>query len=521
VIQASGTAPAPTSGKALGTTGGSHFLRQHALFLCALAFLAIFYVSTIREGQDWGDDFAQYILHARNLVHGTDYSATGLIINPRVSVGPKRYPPVTPLLLSLPYLWFGPNLYPMKCVMVLCLLGFVLVVYALLLRRIPKAGAVQVALLVGLNPYFWRFKDQIESDLPFAAFSCLGLYVYELFESREREGRGGSLWRAVLLGASIYLAYATRVLGLVLLPTIVVYELIRYRRLSRTILSASGIALVLVALQYVLLGPSEYPVAPEMDQFVWWRTPLENGFAYLKDSIRLWENGQSAIFTYAVYLALLLAAALGFLAVCKRSISCAEVFVVLYTAAVIANPYVQGVRYVIPVIPFFLYYAYQGIQVFSSQRYLAAPLRHAWVLLLGVVIASYAGAYRVEHFGAMTSGAGVKDFGTLCTFIRERTNPNARIIFRKPRAFALYTERSAATYDPHASPASIWSFITEKRMNYVVVGNALDGDFRNDTAVLLPAIRARSGCIDKVYENPTFQLYAVKLDCSELRSSSN
>jgi hypothetical protein len=72
-------------------------------YAAALLILAIagFQVATIRSGQDWGDDFAMYILHARNIAQGRDYAATGYIYNPDYpSLGPVTYPPVFPLLLS-------------------------------------------------------------------------------------------------------------------------------------------------------------------------------------------------------------------------------------------------------------------------------------------------------------------------------------------------------------------------------------------------------------------------------------
>ena len=40
-----------------------------------LAVIGAFYVLTLRQGHRWGDDFAMYILHARNIAEGRAYSA--------------------------------------------------------------------------------------------------------------------------------------------------------------------------------------------------------------------------------------------------------------------------------------------------------------------------------------------------------------------------------------------------------------------------------------------------------------
>ena len=49
--------------------------------ICIL-FVAVFYLSTIREGHDWGDDFSQYIMHAENLATGARYAPTRYLFNP-------------------------------------------------------------------------------------------------------------------------------------------------------------------------------------------------------------------------------------------------------------------------------------------------------------------------------------------------------------------------------------------------------------------------------------------------------
>src|SRR5438876_9591837 len=65
------------------------------------ALIGLFYLATIRPGHAWGDDFAQYIHHARNLATGVPYAATGYIYNPyNPTTGPRTYPPGLPLLLA-------------------------------------------------------------------------------------------------------------------------------------------------------------------------------------------------------------------------------------------------------------------------------------------------------------------------------------------------------------------------------------------------------------------------------------
>src|SRR5438876_9159772 len=56
--------------------------------------VGVFFLSTVRAGHNSGDDFAMYIMHARNIEQGHAYAPTGYIYNPAVpGFGPRVYPP--------------------------------------------------------------------------------------------------------------------------------------------------------------------------------------------------------------------------------------------------------------------------------------------------------------------------------------------------------------------------------------------------------------------------------------------
>src|SRR5215218_8467038 len=70
------------------------------LLLVLLITYFVLAIVTMDGGHAWGDDWAQYILHARNLLTGAPYGETGYIFNPdNPSVGPSTYPPGVPFLL--------------------------------------------------------------------------------------------------------------------------------------------------------------------------------------------------------------------------------------------------------------------------------------------------------------------------------------------------------------------------------------------------------------------------------------
>jgi hypothetical protein len=75
-------------------------MKLHAPVICVLMIVGGFYLATMRQGHSWGDDFSMYIHHAKNIVEGVDYQATGYIYNPSRPIAPKTYPPILLLLLS-------------------------------------------------------------------------------------------------------------------------------------------------------------------------------------------------------------------------------------------------------------------------------------------------------------------------------------------------------------------------------------------------------------------------------------
>jgi len=78
-----------------------------------LLIVAAFHMVTVRQGHIWGD-FAMYVHHAKNIVEGKPYTATGYLFDPSISVSPRMYPPVFPLFLAPVIRLFGMNLLPMK-----------------------------------------------------------------------------------------------------------------------------------------------------------------------------------------------------------------------------------------------------------------------------------------------------------------------------------------------------------------------------------------------------------------------
>ena len=128
------------------------FRHPAAAILCVVG-IGIFYLATIRDGHDWGDDFSMYIRHAQNIARGEPYAQTGYIYNPlNPAVGPRVYPPGFPLLLAPAVAAFGLELRPMKIVVVAFFIASLLVILASFRSVLPPSYLAALA-LIAANRY--------------------------------------------------------------------------------------------------------------------------------------------------------------------------------------------------------------------------------------------------------------------------------------------------------------------------------------------------------------------------------
>ena len=218
-----------------------------------------FYIATIRDGHNWGGDFSMYIHHAKNIAEGIEYHDTGYIYNPFVpSWSPRAYPPIFPILLSPIYALFALDLRVMKIEIILFFLLFLYCFYLNFRTRLPLAYVFAAILTIGCNPFFWDFKDNVLSDIPFLFWVTLSLLLIQRAYD-EPKPKGLRILQSIAIGFFIYLALGTRTIGIVLLPCLIIFDLIKSRKFSRTASIATLTTLLLLAFQGLFFsGSNDY-----------------------------------------------------------------------------------------------------------------------------------------------------------------------------------------------------------------------------------------------------------------------
>ena len=322
-----------------------------------IASLGVFYLATLRQGEAWGDDFAMYVMQARNIASGDWSPPSGYVYNPHLPrVGPPAYPPLFPLTLSPLYRIWGLNFTPMKIEVILFFLAGLYAAFEFLARRTAFPYAAGIVMLLGLSPYFWDFKETVVSDLPFFFFSFLTLCV---ISACDRDGWKSTLG-ACAAALCVYLCFATRAAGVVFIPCLLLSSLSRRKALLATV-----IAVVLVgshSLMFRSLGGYVNQLGG-----LWIALP-RNLMAYSWSvRHRIFGLG-SNVFSWIFLLALAGLGGMGLIRCLKRGPSLAAVFTICYAVLILLWSADADVRFLIPLLPLWLLYVAVAVQEFPSAR---------------------------------------------------------------------------------------------------------------------------------------------------------
>lgn len=440
-----------------------------ALLMFSVAAIAVFWFVTIRAGTPWGDDWAMYVHHARNLASGRAYDDTGFIQNPRMpTYAPRTYPPGFPVMLVPFYVAFGINFTALK---VPVIASFALALWAMAVyyrREMPWAATLLVVLGVGLSPVNWELKDYILPDFPFLLLVMLAAAMidrcYTLGEGRARHG--------VLIGSCIYAAYATRTVGALFIPSLLAFDLLARRRITKQFILVAATFVSLAVFQ-LLVFPADSSYLKMLAHYkgMGLREILADvggrAAQYRLAAADLWTMGHGWPAPRRIYSDLFFGlATAGLVTRMTARFSAVEVFVVGYVLTIFIFPGFQGVRFLAPLLPFALVY------IVGLVDRLPRPAAR-WALLaalIGPLLCFYGSFYRSAEWARSPAGPQSPAARALFQYVRDHTPEDAVFVVGKPRAFSLYTDRRAATYHEPEDTSELVEYMRSIGARFVVTG---------------------------------------------------
>lgn len=479
----------------------SERIRNYMIAL-TIALIGALYLAMINPSETWGEDSFMYIHHAINIADGVKYDNLGLVLNPKEMINPSSLPPVLPLLLAPVYKIFGLNIPAMKAEICFVFLIFMFLLVLLFRNRFSFASLLGLLIIFSIHPSMLKFTD-ILSDIPFLLFTYWTLLLIHKFYGSEYSRTG--IIPALYLGLVMYLSYGTRSAGAILLPCLLAYEFIHWRRISSRTIITIGMFLFLAAIQWIFLHNEGgyFKILLGQDMLF----AVRNNLHYFS---LFWYDGDHPKVQIVLLSSVLFFAVSGFITQVRRGLLVTEIFFIFYWLSIFSWPDAYNFRYFLPILPLFIFYLLCGMEFWGSK-----PVRTTYAVLramifigcLGALVFSYGSRYHGwDYYHAIPVGPYKQESQELFRFIRGKTPPDAVFIFIKPAVLAFFTDRHASVYHYPANQEELWQYMHDIGAQYLIQCNLMIQD-KAHQQYLNSFIERYQKQLKVVFVNKDFQIF--------------
>ncbi len=452
-------------------------------------------------------DNAQFINLGRSLAEGHGLSET-IEGEP---IPHTKYPFGFPLLLAIVHILFPGNLIALKSLIVLLYAISIPFTYLLIRRFAAPPLSLGVSALCLVSPLLLDYSHQIMSEIPFLLFSLIALLlIHRAHNDSSTKDPGEGLLRVpwcsswILLAIiAIIAAYYIRSAGIILIATGIIFFALHKKWKEAGLIAIGSLLFTLpYQIRNASLGGTPYiqqllsinPYRPEEGALTF-TTLTERILANLElyglkiiPYILLPSSIDTHYFVGAVFSVLILYALIAGLL--KRHLLI--VYLTCYLILYILWPYVwSDTRFLVPVIPILFYTILTSMD--ELLHLLARALKKTasrvgivlfFILLLGSNI--YETNNLAEYTGQLSPEWN--NYFTAAEWIKDNTEPDAKIACRKPYLLNAIASRKATGYAWKA-PDEVIAEFEQKGIDIVVVDQI---GFRSTPEFLVPAVRTHA-----------------------------
>jgi hypothetical protein len=465
--------------------------------------IAFFLLFELRPGQEWDGDFGLYFMNAINIVRGLPYGQTAYLFNPANAVEPAAYPAGLPLLLA-PIVYFrGVDLHAAKVECIVTLAMFLGIYWIIARESIGTAAALFTAALFGLHPFITESTNTPASEFPYLLFSYSSLLLFHRLQAEPTETRLELIFYVLLTGAVTAMAYATRSVGILLLPAAMASALGKKRTSYSSTLWALIVAAVLSFAIQLRFHADVGTYVHYFDQFQL-HMLLTNSMSYLDSAVHILGKSRIAV---ACSSALLLAGAAGFLSR-VRSLTVFESYFALYVGLLVVYPITLEVRrYEMPLWPLLFMYCARGVQLVTN-RFRPVQRRLILIAVLVLTTALWVKQFRALDFSPIPYSVTAKSSAELFTALRQLPG-QPLILTRKPTIVALYTGHVSTIWPDNATESGLWEYVRAKRVTYVVEDLPQMGMSARHINPLTGFIAHNQPYLQRTFANQWFNVYRI------------
>ena len=488
------------------------------LYLTILVLVVLpVYLMSIKEGHQWGDDFAQYLAQARAISNGSISQFvednTYIVLNSPVDMATPVYPWGFPFLISFFVPFFGNNIIMYK--IVCCVIDTMATVglYLFLRHHLDDYKAFIIALCFGLDYSIIKYCNNVISDMLFLVLTliCFCLMT-DYFEKDQKP------LKMLILGLLMGYNYMTRSQGVAMLVAYLichVYLLVKKKKsvkeLYPTFLPYCGFILIYI-LDKILFAHSERSSLYFLE-YMDLRTFLSNIKYYL---IVLYEYvsvpNKYKFFVYVFMCFFVLFGFIDYVFIRKKNIERISYPFLASWILIGINllfPWHQGARYMLPVIPVFVMFMGMGI-TFVGKTLKINDKHFIYLEIMACILFSFFGPTyytkknidkgRVYYKGAYTDQAI-----EMYMYIDQNTNEDAVFCFFKPRA--LYYQTGRLGFKPQEI-----SYECISAADYVLICDEDDYIKLNDLYSVINEYNSANGTnvsLDMLFHNIKLTLYRI------------
>lgn len=395
------------------------------------------------QGQDWGDDFAGYIIQAKTIISG-DY--TLLQQQQEINNFILNYPWGFPLILAPMIHLFETNYFLLKLYIYSFFLISLVVIY--LIFKKDSFSALLVVFLCASNTYFSDFKNNINSDFPHLLFSLISIFlIHRIFILNKQLFT--PYGDALLIGFVVFISYIIRTQSFIFLAVLPVAQLYKMKKSFRKAeLFIYFVPYAVIGCFYMgmqmLIPVKAVSYRDGLVDYDILQTFATNFFYY----INIWQE----LFNRTLILKELSGVMAGiciFLCFLGMLSTRREHFIFSFyficgLLLVLFLPFYQGLRYLMPFVPFFIYFTLIGLNyVFINlTEVLRKRIALSFALVIGLLNLSTLNTMRASSRNVQ-EGPYTASSTEVFDYISKNCNPDAIISYWKPRALLLYTGRNS------------------------------------------------------------------------------
>jgi len=424
----------------------------------------IFQILTWTTGHNWGGDFSAYIMQAISISEGNVQKFVELNDQTKtlssIPVGPVTYPWGLPLLLSIVYHFFGFDIIIFKSVILIFFFLFLILLWFLFEKKLSLFERLIFVALFAFNPFLLKFGDSVLSDIPFLFFSTLSIFI--LFKLQDLRSIKSNIFLSIILGLSFAAGFSLRTNGIFLPLTYIgvlffiflkknflFFNLYKINLDSFNYIS-KRFQIILILLTLIIFLIPSYLI------FLIFPNPQDVHVSFL-NKINLKDIGTNIIY-YAyitkdffgphfigivLYLISIPFVIIGFI---KKWQSSTVIFLYLFLtlSLYIFWPFRQGLRFILPIFPFYIYFFLIGLRSFSN---INKKLISLFFVTTFVLIGCFNIFQNYKNNFQLNIGPYTQESKEMFKFLNNNVLENETVIFRKPRVMRLFTKKDSVFYN--------------------------------------------------------------------------